>query len=199
MKLESRKSYGLLCILSLLMLAQAALSGWTWGIAAWGFGALVWGFRWYRFDRESGVARSHAAPNRRSHAMPWWAWVWAGAIVLLTAASASDEWNSGSPIPGVLEGVTGLWCLISIRANFVPSMADRLGRLILPVSMLASAWVVSTCVVDLGAIRFDPEFSTSVNVAVLLFSVTVVTLVIVWPVVLGIRNGLEYWSRGHAS
>ena len=194
MNLDSRKSRGLSCILSLLLLAEAALSGSSWRIALWGVAALVWGIRWYRFDRESRVAR-HAVPNRRrSQAMPWWAWVWAGAVILLTAATASDEWSSGSPIPALLEGATGLWCVIAIRAHFVRSMADRFGRLMLPVSMLAAAWFVSTWVVDLGALPFDPGSSMLVTVALLLLAVTVVTLVMVWPIVLGIRDGLEYWS-----
>ena len=126
--------------------------------------------------------------------MPWWAWLWAAAIALLTADDASGEWKTGLPIRGLLDGAMGLWCLVSIRAHFVRSTANRLGHVLLPLSVLALAWFLSTCVVDFGTVTPDPEFSLLVNVVGIVFVMSTVTLVIAWPLVLGVRRGMDYWS-----
>lgn len=126
--------------------------------------------------------------------MPWWAWVWATAITLLTVGGASEEWSTGLTIPGLLDGAIGLWCLVSMRAYFVGSTANRLGRLLLPLSVLALAGFLSTCVVDVRTFTPDPEFSLLVNVVVVIFATSTVTLVIGWPLVLGVRRGMDYWS-----
>ena len=114
----------------------------------------------------------------------------------LTSAGASEEWNTGVPIRGLLDGAVGVWCCVSVRAHFVGSMADRLRRVLLPVSVLAIAWFLAACVVDYATPPVAPEASLLASVVVVVLAATVDTLVMGWPLVLGIRNGLDYWSPG---
>ena len=126
--------------------------------------------------------------------MPWWSWIWAGAVTLLTAGDAADEWNTGFPLRALLDAATGLWSLLSIRAHFSRSTADMFRRAMLPVSVLAMAWLLSTCVVDARTSTPDPAFSPLTNAVGLVIALTIVIVVVGSPLVLGVRRSLEYWA-----
>jgi hypothetical protein len=126
--------------------------------------------------------------------MPWWAWVWAGVIILWTLAAAWDDWNNGQPIWEVLLSVaTGAWCVVSIRAYFVAAVRSRLGRVMLPASLLALTWVVVVTAVEMLAFSPDSRLSPLMNRVVSVIATALVVLVLGLPLSVGMWKGQENW------
>jgi hypothetical protein len=118
--------------------------------------------------------------------MPWWAFAWLGAIFLIHVLSVEEDWSHAKRIwETLLDAALGLWCVISVRAHFSAATAARLGRAMLPISVLMSAWLISSVFLDSDLWLLVPALQ------VLAAVITVVVVIV--PLVLGIRRGLEQW------
>lgn len=126
--------------------------------------------------------------------MPWWAWLWVAVIALWTAAAITDDWNHGRPLWDLLlSGAAAMCGVIAIRAHFVDAMRSRLGRMLLPASLLGLTWVVTTTAVDVWSWQPDSGLSPVTNAVVVILATACVVLVIGLPLGLGIWRGREHW------
>ena len=126
--------------------------------------------------------------------MKWWIWLWLGMIVALTIGGAWDDYRNGRRLVGTALGVTsGLLCLFSVLSFAQESLAATLGKLLLPMSVLAGVQVVADAARDVRALSPDPELTARENRAIETFGILAVASVFGAAVIVGIILGVQQW------
>ncbi len=172
-----------LCLASLGLAAiEAARHSYT-ACALWTLTGAGWGVQWALGSKGYAGRRPPVPPPRT---MGWRAWAWIAFIVLMTAVTVVGDRLEGRPSwEAPFDAITGLWCALLVRAHYVDGAADRLGRAIVPISVLIAAAFAAVHV-------FHGPRATS-NWIESLFDTLIVGAVVVFPLAFGIRRGLQYW------
>jgi UDP-N-acetylmuramyl pentapeptide phosphotransferase/UDP-N-acetylglucosamine-1-phosphate transferase len=128
--------------------------------------------------------------------MRWWAWVWVGTLLVLTAGGAWDDWEEARPAwYAVLSAAAGLWCATAAAGHFVRTIRATLGRMLLPGSILTIAWMTFTGFKELSALKSDPDLSPMASTVVLVVVVAVVLTLFGPALFHGIRDGCQAWRE----
>ncbi len=114
-------------------------------------------------------------------------------MALLTLAGAWDDHNDGRGLFTVLIGVaSGAIAIGGVFAFYLPSLAQFVGRLLLPMVFLAALQLLFEGIRDVQGVRKDPALSEQGNRRSVLIGVAVVFILFGAALTLGFLAGLDH-------
>jgi hypothetical protein len=126
--------------------------------------------------------------------MSWWTWVWIGLMVLITIGGAWDDHRDRrGPLVIGLSIASGLISVAGVLAFYLPAAGARLGKALLPLSVLAGVLLVTEMIRDLRAFRRDPEPTAREKDVIEAVIILVVGLMFGPAVLMGIASGIRHW------
>lgn len=115
-------------------------------------------------------------------------------IALLTAGGAYDDYASNRGWLAVALGIlSGLFCVASVLAFAIDSIAAAFGRLLLPLSLLAGVTTSIEAVRDIRRLPVDPALGPRTNRGLNILAILIVALVFAPAIIVGVIMGLKRW------
>jgi hypothetical protein len=122
--------------------------------------------------------------------MTWWLWLWIGVLVWLTVGGAWDEYRDRRSLLNVALGVAAsAVCVVSVLALWKQEVEVALGRVLLPLAILAGVQLTFEVARDLTA----PVLSVAEGRMPKRIAVLFVAMVFGAAVLSGIIRGLRHW------
>jgi hypothetical protein len=152
--------------------------------ALWTLAGTGWGVQWALGSKgyTGGRLPSIAPPLF----LGWRPRAWTAFILFMTALAVAGDLARKRPSwEAPFDAITGLWCAYLLASHFLDGAADRLGRAIVPVSILVGGVFAAVYVFHV------PQGSSDWRVSFL--DTMAVGGAVVFPIAFGIRRGLEYW------
>lgn len=122
-------------------------------------------------------------------------WLWIGVLVWLTVGGAWDDYRDRRSLPGIVLSVaTGAVCVISVLALLREEIAVTLGRVLLPLAILAGVQLAIDVFGNAREVENDPALSSRENRITKHVAISFVTVVFGAADLVGIGIGLRQWQ-----